>query len=201
MVVAHPQHRPSSARWVAEARSNPKIVGVKLHPALGNYDILSPDVFRLLEDVVGPAGLPVISHVGNDSPNVPIGRFLELAQRFPAIHFIAAHLGIGVLGPSDAAVNAWRNRPCPNVWFDMGTLRAFCTGAVERLIEVAGSDRILFGTDAPLYLPAPFASLLEALPISDQNKGNIAYRNALAAIPALAGRPAGSDGELRVCSC
>src|SRR5205085_566236 len=111
MVVAHPHHAASSARWIAEARSNPKIVGVKLHPALGNYDVLSPDVFRLMDD------------------------------------------------------------------------------AVETLLEVAGADRILFGTDAPLYLPAPFSRLLEALSISEQHRENVAYRNALAVIPALAGRP------------
>ena len=188
MVVAHPHHLASSARWIAEARSNAKIVGVKLHPALGNYDVLSPDVFRLMDDAVGPSGLPVISHTGNDSPNVPIGRFLELAARFPDIRFIAAHLGIGILGPPDTAVNAWRNRPCSNVWFDMGTLRAFCTGAVETLLEVAGADRILFGTDAPLYLPAPFSRLLEALSISEQDREKVAYRNAVAVIPALAAR-------------
>jgi predicted TIM-barrel fold metal-dependent hydrolase len=156
MVVAHAQHAVTSARWISEVRSNPKIVDVKLHPALGNYDILSPGVFRLMDDAVGPSGLPVISHTGNDSPNVPIGRFLELAARLPGIRFIAAHLGIGVLGPRDTAINAWRNRRCSNVWFDMGTLRAFCSGAVERLLEVAGADGILLGTDAPLYLPAPF---------------------------------------------
>ena len=54
MVVAHPQHAATSARWIAEARSNPKIVDVKLHPALGNYGILPPGVFRLMDDAVGP---------------------------------------------------------------------------------------------------------------------------------------------------
>jgi hypothetical protein len=53
MVVAHPHHPASSARWIAEARSNPKIVGVKLHPAMAT-DVLSPDVFRLMDDAVGP---------------------------------------------------------------------------------------------------------------------------------------------------
>jgi predicted TIM-barrel fold metal-dependent hydrolase len=142
-----------------------------------------------MDDAVGPSGLPVISHTGNDSPNVPIGRFLELAARFPGIRFIAAHLGVGVLGAGDTAVNAWRNRPCPNVWFDMGTLRAFCTGAVETLLEVAGADRILFGTDAPLYLPAPFSRLVEVLSITEEQREMITFRNVLKVIPALAGRP------------
>ena len=126
--------------------------------------------------------------MGNESPNVPIARYLELASRFPSIRFIAAHLGLGVLGVGDAAVTAWRNNPLPNVWFDMGTLRAFTTGSVETLLQAVGPDRICFGTDAPLYVPAAFARLLEVLDISEEDREKIAYRNALAAVPALASR-------------
>jgi predicted TIM-barrel fold metal-dependent hydrolase len=92
------------------------------------------------------------------------------------------------MGIGDAAVNAWRDHSLANVWFDMGTLRAFCTGAVENLLEATGPDRILFGTDAPLYVPAPFARLLETLDISAEVREKIAYRNAVSVFPALAGR-------------
>jgi predicted TIM-barrel fold metal-dependent hydrolase len=70
----------------------------------------------------------------------------------------------------------------------MGTLRAFCNGSVERLIAAVGPDRICFGTDAPLYVPAPFSRLLETLDISEETREKIAWRNVLAVIPALAGR-------------
>jgi predicted TIM-barrel fold metal-dependent hydrolase len=189
MVVAHPNHLAASRRWIAEARANPRIVGVKLHPVLGNYDILSTSMQRLMEEVIAPSGLPVLSHVGNESPNVPIDRYLQLAQKFPSVRFIAAHLGVGLLGLSDAAIDAWRKYPCPNVWFDMGTLRAFCNGVIEALLEAAGEDRLCFGTDAPLYLPAPFVRVLEMLAISEEAREKIAWRNALSVIPALAGRP------------
>ena len=86
-------------------------------------------------------GLPVISHAGNDSPNVPIGRFLELAARFPGIRFIAAHLGIGVLDLGDTAINAWRNR-------SLLTLATPVSG-VEATIHGALADRFGF--------PASFA--------------------------------------------
>ena len=46
----------------------------------------------------------------------------------------------------------------------------------------------VFGTDAPLYLPAPFTCVLETLPISDEVREKIAWRNVLSVIPALAGR-------------
>lgn len=188
MVVAHPEHLESSARWIREAASNPKIVGIKLHPALGNYDVLGAHVMRLIEEHVVPSGLPILSHVGNDSANVPIDKYLELASCFPQVRFIAAHLGIGILGPGDTAVNAWARKPRPNVWFDMGTLRAFCNGAVEHLLSAVGPDRICFGTDAPLYHPAPFVRMLEALEVSEDVREKIAFRNVLTVIPALASR-------------
>ncbi len=188
MVVAHPNHFDSSARWIDEARSSPKIVGVKLHPVLGAYDILSSSMHRLVEEVIAPSGLPVLSHVGNESPNVPIDRYLQLARAFPSVRFIAAHLGVGLLGLADAAIDAWTKHPVTNVWFDMGTLRAFYAGTVEALLKVVGPDRICFGTDAPLYLPAPFTRVLESLDISDEIREKIAWRNVLQVIPALAGR-------------
>lgn len=189
MVVAHPSHVEPSKRWIAMAKSNPKIVGVKIHPVLGNYDVLSSATHRFFEEVIAPSGLPVLSHVGNESPNVPIDRYLTLARAFPTVRFIAAHLGIGLTGLADAAIDAWRKNPAENVWFDMGTLRAFFTGSVEALLRVVGPDRICFGTDAPLYHPAPFARVLEALEISDEEREKIAWKNVLQVIPALRGRP------------
>jgi predicted TIM-barrel fold metal-dependent hydrolase len=186
MVVAHPEHFASSACWIKEAASHPKLVGVKIHPALGNYDVLGVGLARLIERHIAPAGLPVLSHVGNDSSNVSIDKYLELASRFPTVRFIAAHLGIGILGPSDTAVNAWTRNPQPNVWFDMGTLRAFCTGSVENLLQAVGPDRICFGTDAPLYHPAPFVRMLEALDVTEDTREKIAFRNILAVIQSLA---------------
>ncbi len=188
MVVGHPDHPESSARWIREAAGNPKIVGVKLHPALGNYDVLGAGLMRLLEDHIGPSGLPVLSHVGNDSANVTIDKYLKLASRFPSIRFIAAHLGIGITGPADTAVNAWTESPQPNVWFDMGTLRAFCSGSVEHLLSVVGPDRICFGTDAPLYAPAAFVRMLQVLNVPDEVREKIAFRNVLDVIPALESR-------------
>ena len=189
MVVAHPGHFEASRRWVKDGVANPDVVGVKLHPVLGQYDVLTHGLARLMEEVIGPSGLPVLSHVGNESPNVPVESYLEFASHFPATRFIAAHLGVGVLGLRRRAIDAWKKQPLDNVWFDMGTLRAFSTGAVEGLLEAVGPDRICFGTDSPLYTPAPFVRLLETLETTDDVREKVAYRNALVVLPRLAGKP------------
>ena len=190
MVVAHPRHLEASARWVAAGRGNADVVGIKLHPVLGQWDILSVASFKLMDEVIAPSGYTVLSHVGNESPLAPIDKYLKLAERFPSVRFIAAHLGTGIMGLSDATIDAWRDRPLPNVWFDMGTLRAFHTGAVEAVVAAVGPDRVCFGTDAPLYHPAPFVRLLEALELPDAVKNAIASENVLNAIPQLRERVA-----------
>ena len=188
MIVVHPHHLKASAYWVAEAARNPAVVGIKLHPVLGQWDILCAAATRLMEEVVAPSGLPVLSHVGNESPNAPVARFLQFASQFPQVRFVAAHLGVGVMGLADASIDAWRERPLQNVWFDMATLRAFHTGAVEAVVEGVGADRVCFGTDAPLYQPAPFVRLLEALALPHDTKRKIARENALCVFPRLRAR-------------
>lgn len=188
MVVVHPRHPASSAAWMREACSRPYVVGVKIHPVLGDFDILDMGLMKLIDEYIEPSGLTILSHVGNESPNVPIDKYLKLAAKYPKVRFIAAHLGIGIMGSNDTAVNAWKANPLPNVWFDMGTLRAFCSGAVENLLAAVGSDRICFGTDAPLYRSAPFVRVLQTLEVDSETREKIAWRNVLQAIPALSAR-------------
>lgn len=188
LVVVHPYHFDASVSWIREAAAHPCIAGVKIHPHLGNYDVLCGGLRKLIEDHIAPAGLPVLSHVSNDAATVTIRKFVQLAARHPHLRFLAAHLGIGIFGAPDAATEAWRDARPDNLWFDMGTLRAFVNGAVEHLIEAVGPERLCFGTDAPLYVPAPFARLLDVLPIDDEARGRIAWRNALGVFPKLAGR-------------
>jgi predicted TIM-barrel fold metal-dependent hydrolase len=188
LMVAHPYHLDASVHWIREAASHPAIAGIKIHPCLGNYDVLSKGMQRLIEEHIAPAGLTVLSHVSNDAATVTIGRYVKLAERYPEVRFVAAHLGIGILGAPDSATEAWlENRP-PNLWFDIGTLRSFVTGSVEHLLETAGPDRLCFGTDAPLYVPAAFSRLLEVLPVDEETRSKIAWKNAVKVFPKLAGR-------------
>lgn len=184
-LVVHPYHYASSVRLLQEIGSHPKVVAVKVHPHLGGYHIASVELARLLEKEIAPRGLPVLSHVANDSPNVQIGDFLRLAKRFPQTHFIGAHLGMGVLGDPHSLVTAWADHAPPNVWLDMATLRFFYTDALTDVLSAVGPNRICFGTDAPLYWPAAFTRGLETLALSPEDMERIAWKNAKDVMPRL----------------
>jgi predicted TIM-barrel fold metal-dependent hydrolase len=185
LIIVHPQHFEDSRRLLEELSEHPKVVGIKLHPHHGHYHILDRTLSRLIEQEIAPRGLPILSHVANDSPNVTARDFFELSKRFPEQHFIGAHLGIGVLGNAQHAIDAWEEYQPQNVWLDTGTLRMFHKGKMETYVRTVGPDRLCFGTDSPLYTPAAFTRVLETLDIDDETRQKIAWKNALAAFPKL----------------
>jgi predicted TIM-barrel fold metal-dependent hydrolase len=158
---------------------------VKLHPHLGSYHILDSELSRLIEKEIAPRDLTILSHVGNDAPNVQPPDFMRLAARFPQTRFVAAHLANGIHGGSNSGINAWREFEPTNVCLDMATLRVMHTDILKEYVEVVGPDRICFGTDAPLYWPAAFVRILETAELEAEVQEKIAWKNATQAFPRL----------------
>ena len=183
-LVVHPYHYASSVRLLQEIGGHPKVVAVKLHPHLGGYHVSSVELARLLEKEIAPRGLPVLSHVANDSPNVQIGDFLRLAERFPQTRFIGAHLGMGVLGtrtrwsrrgrstPPATSGSTWppcasstptRSPTCLPRWLQPALFRYGCAALLARRI-----------------LPS-----LETLALAPEDIERIAWKNAKDVMPRL----------------
>lgn len=186
LVVLHPYHYADSVEILNRMADHPRVLGVKIHPHLGNFHILDRNMVRLIEEEIAPRGLPILSHVANNAPTVLIRDYLTLAKRFPETNFVAAHLGIGILGDSQAGLNAWSEMRPTNVWMDMATIRVFQNQVFEQAVHVVGAKRICFGTDAPLYIPRPFSAALDAFVLSDEDRERIAWKNALDVFPRLA---------------
>ena len=185
LLVVHPHHYQNSIRWIRDFVDHPKVVGIKLHPHLGQYDILDRHLIQLIEEEIAPRKLPILSHVANDAPYVTCDRFFRLAAKFPKLNFVAAHMGVGVLGTLDAAIDAWLEHRPTNVSFDLGTMRIFYTGSVHSLMKVVGSDKLSFGTDAPLYWPPAFTRTLQTLDLGPEIYEQITWKNALSVFPKL----------------
>lgn len=137
---------------------HPKFIGVKVHPDYHGFDMRSASIQRFLHRVAERTRL-FLFHVscmpgtGFADPET-IARF---AAEHPNANFIMAHLA-GVyqndhypyypnfLGPERAnAVGA------SNVYVDTAHhLMYVYPGVMERMIELIGADRLVYGTDCPL---------------------------------------------------
>ncbi|MDQ7010372.1 MAG: amidohydrolase family protein, partial [Mariprofundaceae bacterium] len=93
-------------------------------------------------------GLAVPLHTGIE-PNAHPRYLSEVAPRFPNAQFVAGHSGNVDPHRQDAIAAA---RAYPNVYLETcSTFRS--PGVIETLVEQAGAERVLFGSDTPLMDP------------------------------------------------
>jgi predicted TIM-barrel fold metal-dependent hydrolase len=118
-------------------------------------------------------GLAIIAHTGSEKTAAP--RFLShVAPRFPNAAFVAGHSGNIEPFRSEAIAAA---RACPNVYLETcSTFRA--PGVVEKLVDQAGADRVLFGSDTPLMDPRPQLGKIITAQIDDGAKRLVLGENA-----------------------
>ena len=94
-------------------------------------------------------GIVVMSHSSwvfdSDVLTLPT-RFIALAKRFSNIRWVLAHSGNAPRGNVLAVEAA---QACPNIYLETATSFAD-HGAIEFLVEGAGADRVVFGSDSPL---------------------------------------------------
>jgi predicted TIM-barrel fold metal-dependent hydrolase len=175
-LVLNPLKPMESSELLDKFKDHPKVVGIKIHPVLHKYPADINASFRLLEQVE-PLGLPVLSHGENESYAAP-ARLRRVAESFPNMTVITAHFGAGQPGQTQDAIDAIQDCASGNLYTDMGTARAIRTGILGLMVRAVGADKILFGTDSPLYEPMAFPTLLTAADITDEEREQIAHKNA-----------------------
>jgi len=107
--------------------------GVKLHAWLHDYRLT--DAIPLLQRCE-ERGLPVLVHLGLGPPE----DVEAVVDRLPNLKLLLAHGGIPHFD------RLWR---LPRVRFDVALRALVSESTVRRMLETVGSDRVLFGSDAP----------------------------------------------------
>ncbi len=96
----------------------------------------------------------------------------EVAERYPRVKFLLGH---SCHGAWDVAVQLAQD--FPNIYLEL-TAVFDDRGVLEKFVEEAGSDRMLFGTDLPWFDPHHAIGVLLSADISDEDRHNICHRNA-----------------------
>ena len=149
--------------------------GVKLHPEIQRFALDEPrslEIFALCEEF----GLPLLLHTGDkrydcSNPN----RLIPVLERFPRLTVIGAHLG----GWSIWEEAAHALQGIPNLWFDCSSTFAWLDPQIARdLILLLGTDRVLFGTDYPMWTPAKELATFLSLDFTQEQRLQILAENA-----------------------
>jgi predicted TIM-barrel fold metal-dependent hydrolase len=148
--------RPNAEDMMRQCIEEFGVIGLKYHPDYG-YDPAGAGSYRLLEIVQRNNGV-LLTHTGPLGPparpkySEPM-RLADLAVDFPDLKIIAAHMGQIDWRP-------WANLASHqrNLYGDLAMWDAFAFGRYELfcrelrdLIDYAGIEKVLFGTDNPIF--------------------------------------------------
>lgn len=157
---------------------SPWCVGIKIHPEEHAYRIADHGdaLFSFFEET----GASVMTHSG--CPNSLPADFVPFADRHPGARVMLAHLGNGAgdKGRVDLQVRALQSARHGNLWVDTSSARSILPGLVEWAVKELGAERLLFGSDTPLYDVAMQRTRIETAEIPDAAKRLILRDNAIA---------------------
>ncbi|MDR2210801.1 MAG: amidohydrolase family protein [Spirochaetaceae bacterium] len=148
--------------------------GVKFHPDMQKFTIDDPrmmGIYSLLE-----RRLPVLFHTGDYRYRYSHpARLAPVLDAFPGLTVIAAHFGGWSL--FDLALEYFHRRRC---YFDLSSSIPYLGHRrAEELIRIYGAERILFGSDYPIWDPGECLGEFRKLRLSSAEQERILSGTAL----------------------
>ena len=172
-IVINPLQPETYAQAEAALRQ-PTCVGIKIHPEEHVYPIR--DHGKAIFEFAAQHRAVVLAHSGGAN-SVP-EEFIPFANALPEMKLILAHLGHMDVGDHTRQVRAIQASTQGNVFTDTSSSKSMLSGLIEWGVKEIGADRILFGTDTPLYFAAAQRMRVEQAEISDADRIKILSTNA-----------------------
>lgn len=149
--------------------------GIKMHPDIQRFCIDDPRCMSIYEMCEG-AGIPVLLHTGDNrydfsNPN----RLLPTVKAFPKLTFIGAHFGGWSIWDEASRIMAGLDNfyvDCSSSMPWIGTEKAF------ELVRRYGAERVLFGTDYPMWNPKAELDAFLSIPLDENEIRSILNINA-----------------------
>lgn len=116
--------------------------------------------------------LPILMHTWGNSRFDGPALVEQVAQKYPDVTILMGHSGYGQWDKSIQVA-----RDYPNVYLEL-TAAYNVRGAIDAMVEGAGSEKITFGTDLPWFDPHYGIGCVLFARITDQDRHNILHGNA-----------------------
>ena len=171
--------KPETYRQAEEMLATPKCVGIKIHPEEHGYPITEHG--RAIFEFAAGRRAVVLAH--SSEQRSLAADYARFANDFPEVRLIIAHLGCGWDGDLTHQVRAIQSSKHGNLFTDTSSARSITPRLIEWGVAEIGADRILFGTDTPLYFTAMQRARIDQADLSDADKRLILRENAERILP------------------
>jgi predicted TIM-barrel fold metal-dependent hydrolase len=171
-MVIHPNYPELFPDYLTVFEANPDVfVGFKFLPDYHEVALTSPN-YQPAWEYADQHSLMVLTHTWGKSPYDGADVVRQVAERYPRVRLLLGH---SCHGDWQAAISLARD--FPNIYLEL-TAVFDDRGVLEMLVQGAGSNRMLFGTDLPWFDPHHAVGALLSARISDDDRHNICHRNA-----------------------
>ena len=153
---------------------NNNLRGIKLHPDFQKFNIDDPDVFFIF-DMIAEYKLPILLHLGDyrydfSRPK----RLFNLLKKLPNLIVIGAHFGGWMRW--DEAMELLSGTDC---FIDTSSTFEFVSlEKINQAINLFGEDRIMFGTDYPMWTAKKEIKYISQLNLNEPALEKILFKNA-----------------------
>jgi len=172
-VIIDPR-KPRTYEQAAEMLKSPKCVGIKIHPEEHLYPI--KEFAEAIFSFAAERNAVVLTHTGEQN-SMPED-FIPFTNAHPSMNLILAHIGNGYDGDLSHQVRAIQQSRAGNVYADTSSASSIIPNLIEWAVKEVGADRVLFGTDTPLYSAVMQRARIDHAEISDAEKRMILRDNA-----------------------
>lgn len=148
--------------------------GVKIHPDTQMVNMDDPRLMRLYEVIEGR--LPIVIHTGDYRYDYSHPRRLKrILRTFPRLKVDAAHFGGWSI--FDYALEYLENENC---FVDTSSALEFLgPRRTVELVRAYGPDRVMFGSDFPMWSPAAEYRMLAAMSFTPEEFEAITWKSAM----------------------
>ena len=149
--------------------------GVKLHPDFQRFEADSDKAMRIY-GLCAEADLPVLVHTGDhrfdySNPN----RIANILRTFPKLKFVGAHFGgWSVWDEAVSTLSGFENM----IVDTSSTFYALGCDKGRELIRKWGTDRVMFGSDYPMWKPQADIQCLLEMKLTEDEYSRIFWDNA-----------------------
>ena len=147
--------------------------GIKLHPDCQHFAIDDPRLFPLYEQI--QERIPILFHMGDRRFDFSHpARLKRVLDNFPRLEAVAAHFG--GYSMHETGCEYLKDTNC---FFDISSSIMFMPeGIPESYIRRYGAERMLFGSDFPLWDPEQEVQRFLNLKLTDTEREQIAHKTA-----------------------